>query len=52
MRDLKPVIKLQGLFPLTAISSFLAEQGIKSYLVGGFVRDMLLGRDTADIDIL
>ena len=36
---------------LTSISRFLAEEGIPSYLVGGFVRDMLLGRDTADIDI-
>jgi len=36
---------------LTKISNLLTEQGVKSYLVGGFVRDMLLGRDTADIDI-
>ena len=36
---------------LTRVSRFLAEQGIQSYLIGGFVRDMLLGQDTADIDI-
>ncbi|HUU64982.1 MAG TPA: HD domain-containing protein [Dehalococcoidales bacterium] len=36
---------------LTRISHILTEQGIKSYLTGGLVRDMLLGRDTADIDI-
>jgi len=36
---------------LTAVSDFLAGQKLKSYLVGGFVRDALLGRDTADIDI-
>ena len=36
---------------LTKISLFLTEQGVKSYLVGGLVRDLLLGRDTADIDI-
>ncbi len=36
---------------LTNISRFLTGEGIRSYLVGGFVRDMLLGRDTADIDI-
>ena len=36
---------------LTKVSLFLTEQGVKSYLVGGFVRDTLLGRDTADIDI-
>jgi len=33
------------------VGNFLAERGIESYLVGGFVRDVLLGRDTADIDI-
>jgi poly(A) polymerase len=36
---------------LATVNNLLAEQGIKSYLVGGFVRDVLLGRDTADIDI-
>lgn len=36
---------------LTKIGNFLTEQGIQSYLVGGFVRDVLLKRDTADIDI-
>jgi len=36
---------------LSRVSDFLVEQDIKPYLVGGFVRDALLGRDTADIDI-
>ncbi|MFC1937449.1 CCA tRNA nucleotidyltransferase [Chloroflexota bacterium] len=36
---------------LARVSRFLVEQGIDSYLVGGFVRDALLGRDTGDIDI-
>ncbi len=36
---------------LTRVSDFLAQRGIGSYLTGGFVRDVLLGRDTADIDI-
>ncbi len=36
---------------LSSISRFLDEQGVPSYLVGGFVRDALLGRPTADIDI-
>ena len=36
---------------LIKVSNFLTEQHIESYLVGGFVRDVLLGRDTADIDI-
>jgi poly(A) polymerase len=36
---------------LASISRHLAEEGITAYLVGGFVRDTLLGRDTDDIDI-
>ncbi|MBI4187711.1 MAG: CCA tRNA nucleotidyltransferase [Chloroflexi bacterium] len=36
---------------LTRISNFLAGQNIESYVVGGMVRDMLLGRATADIDL-
>src|SRR3990170_3176877 len=36
---------------LTRLSDFLDGQNIESYLVGGWVRDALLGRDTADIDI-
>lgn len=36
---------------LTKISNFLTEQDIQSYVVGGLVRDLLLGRETADIDI-
>ena len=36
---------------LTAVNNFLTERDIKSYLVGGFVRDVLLRRGMADIDI-
>ena len=36
---------------LATVNSFLAERGIRSYLVGGFIRDALLKRETADIDI-
>jgi poly(A) polymerase len=36
---------------LTQISHFLASKDIPAFIVGGLVRDMLLGRDTADIDI-
>jgi poly(A) polymerase len=36
---------------LATVNNLLAEQGIKSYLVGGFIRDALLKRETADIDI-
>ncbi len=36
---------------LNEISRFLAGKNIPAFIVGGFVRDMLLGRATADIDI-
>jgi len=36
---------------LATVSGLFAEQGVQAYVTGGFVRDMLLGRDTADIDI-
>jgi len=36
---------------LTRVGRLLAERGIESYLVGGWVRDQLLKRATADIDI-
>ncbi len=36
---------------LTTVGDFLTEQDIQAYLVGGLVRDVFLGRDTADIDI-
>lgn len=36
---------------LTKVSEFLTQHDIQSYLVGGAVRDVLLGRDTADVDI-
>lgn len=48
---LKLVITPEASGLLTRISRILAEQGIQSYLVGGFVRDMMLGRATDDIDI-
>ncbi|MCL0046622.1 HD domain-containing protein [Dehalococcoidales bacterium] len=49
--DKKLIINTSASLLLTKVSSFLTEQGVESYLVGGFVRDVLLGRDTADIDI-
>ena len=36
---------------LSQLSRFFSDQHVRGYLVGGFVRDSLLGRDTADIDI-
>ncbi len=50
-RDSKLFIRSKLLTPLTAVSQFLTEQKVRSYVVGGFVRDVLLGRETADIDI-
>lgn len=34
------------------ISCFAEEKGIKAYVIGGYVRDCLLGRDCKDIDIV
>lgn len=36
---------------LKQVEVFLSERRIESYLVGGFVRDLLIGRETADIDL-
>ena len=44
-------VKPEAFRPLTTIARFLADEGIPAYLVGGSVRDILLGRDTGDIDI-
>ena len=51
MKDLQVSVELGASLLLTKVRHVLAEEGIQSYLIGGFVRDMLLGRDTADIDI-
>ncbi len=45
------VIKPDASQLLDRISRFLDSKGINSYIVGGFVRDTLLGRETGDIDI-
>jgi poly(A) polymerase len=36
---------------LSKVERILAKQGTEAYVVGGWVRDILLGRATADIDI-
>ncbi|MBA7628873.1 CC-adding tRNA nucleotidyltransferase [subsurface metagenome] len=46
----RSLIGSEGWLLLSKLSSFLAGQDIESYIVGGWVRDVLLGRDTADID--
>ena len=51
MPDLKFFIAPDASSLLTRVSHFLTEQRVKAYLTGGLVRDMLLGRETADIDI-
>ncbi len=45
------LIEPRVLLLLARVSNFLAGQNIQAYVVGGFVRDGLLGRATADIDI-
>jgi poly(A) polymerase len=50
-RSLKLHLEPKTSSVLTGVDNFLTEHCIKSYLVGGFVRDVLLGRETADIDI-
>ena len=47
----RALIETQAHSLLSQLSDFLKGQGVHAYLVGGFVRDVLLGRDTADIDI-
>jgi poly(A) polymerase len=48
---LKLSVEPKALSLLATVENFLTKQDIKSYLVGGFIRDVLLKRDTADIDI-
>jgi len=48
---LKLFAQPKELLILNKLSRLLAEQGIRSYLVGGCVRNTLLARDTVDIDI-
>lgn len=48
---MKLSIKPEALSILTAVSDCLSKQRVKAYLVGGFIRDALLKRATADIDI-
>jgi len=51
MEDLKLTVTPDVSHLLTQVKNLLAKEGISSYLVGGSVRDMLLGRETGDIDI-
>ena len=49
---LKLFIEPEASLLLAEVNKFLTKQGVKSYLVGGLVRDVLLRRKTADIDIV
>jgi tRNA nucleotidyltransferase/poly(A) polymerase len=51
MEELKIAVMPDTARLLKKISRFLTKEGVHAYLVGGFVRDGLLGRATADIDI-
>jgi poly(A) polymerase len=44
-------IEAEALNILSEVDRFLHEKQIEAFLVGGFVRDTLIGRITADIDI-
>jgi poly(A) polymerase len=44
-------IETEALNILVKVDRFLSGEQIEAYLVGGFVRDTLMGRQTADIDI-
>ncbi|MFC1860429.1 CCA tRNA nucleotidyltransferase [Chloroflexota bacterium] len=48
---MKLSIEPRALLLLAKLANFLIKQDIQSYVVGGFVRDVLLGRETADIDV-
>lgn len=49
--DLKLSLNPTALSLLTRVEDFLAEHNIRAYVVGGFLRDLVIIRDTADIDI-
>jgi poly(A) polymerase len=51
VRGLDMIIEAQTLDILIKVNRFLNEKRVEAYLVGGFVRDTLIGRSTADIDI-
>ncbi len=46
-----PAIKPELLALLSRVSAILTQHNCQAYVVGGFVRDWLLGKETADIDL-
>jgi poly(A) polymerase len=51
-KDLKLAVNPDAFRLIDKINRLLSAEGIPAYLAGGFVRDWLLERDTADIDIV
>ena len=49
--DLELLLNPTTLSLLTQVEKFLARHNTQAYIVGGFLRDLILTRDTADIDI-
>ena len=51
VKELRTSVGPEATRVLNRICRFLEREGIPAYLVGGFPRDMLLERESADIDI-
>jgi poly(A) polymerase len=51
MENFRIAVKPETARLLSKTSRFLAKEGVPAFLVGGFVRDLLLGHETKDIDI-
>ena len=47
----KLLLKPQVSALLNEIANFFSREGTRAYIVGGFLRDLLLDRETKDIDI-
>lgn len=50
--DAERVLGAEIVRPLLTIGALAAEQGLESYLIGGAVRDLLLGNRSEDIDVM
>jgi putative nucleotidyltransferase with HDIG domain len=46
---LRPPVEFVGL--IARLEAFLSEEGVEAMAAGGFVRDVMLGRETRDIDV-
>jgi tRNA nucleotidyltransferase (CCA-adding enzyme) len=50
--SLETVLPAEALDTIRALGTIAAERGERAHLVGGFVRDMVLGRANLDIDVV